>query len=334
MCLLLSRLFGRNKFVKKGLNKIVMKLKVFIFLFILSITGNIIYFFRSNHDAMPVEVSLQNQYPLLSLLSIDPYYQDDLIINFLPLRQQIHSETAPFANSFAMYFEYLPTGTAIGINGMQEFMAESLLKLPVVMAYYHEKERLHILSDPTVTITQSELNNRFGDLFKKGAGYQINLGTAVTLALQKSDNTASLIIADHITSEDFNYVYEGLDIPETLDGRSPTTTTQEYASILKALYFQGMLNNNDSEKILNMLTKTDFSDLLPAGVPSNIRVAHKIGVLTNQIYSDCGIVYVPSRPYILCMVSESNYTVARSRMILISKTVYDYISHARIENID
>ncbi len=68
--------------------------------------------------------------------------------------------------------------------------------------------------DPTVAIQPKELNSRFGDLYKKGAGYKINLGDAVKLALQQSDNTASLILADQISEDDFQFVYDGLDIPE------------------------------------------------------------------------------------------------------------------------
>ena len=66
--------------------------------------------------------------------------------------------------------------------------------------------------------------------------------------------------------------------------------------------------------------------MLPSGVPKNIQVAHKIGLVTKQIYEDCGIVYVPQRPYILCMVSKSDATVAQQRMHALSKIVYDYVS--------
>jgi hypothetical protein len=40
---------------------------------------------------------------------------------------------------------------------------------------------------------------------------------------------------------------------------------------------------------------------LPDGVPSNVKVAHKIGE-SLETYSDCGIVYYPGRPYSLCLM--------------------------------
>ena len=205
---------------------------ILIFLLILSIAGNI-YFYQSWENEKiknsQNQVSmLRMKYPFMAARAINPNYPNELVVSFLPLRNKIQKVTSPYGNSFSIYFEYLPTGTTIGINEDHEFTAESLLKVPVVMAYYHKKERLGITTDATVKILPSELNSKFGDLYKKGAGYQINLADAVKLALQQSDNTASLILADQTTESDFQFVYDGLDIPEMVMGNTPIITAQEY----------------------------------------------------------------------------------------------------------
>lgn len=294
-------------------------------LLIVSIIANILFFILWR-NASTTNVGNLQKYPLLSRRAISPNYPNDLIVNFLPLRQKLHEEVDPYSDSFALYFEYLPTGTTIGINEDKEFTAESLLKVPVVMAYFHKKEQEGITTDPTVTIKPQELNSKFGELYKKGAGAKVNLTEAVKLALQKSDNTASLVLADQITTNDFSFVYDGLDIPEVVNKNLPIITAQEYTSILKALYFSSVLTNEDSEKILDLLTQTDFHDMLPSGVPNTIPVAHKIGLVNQQIYQDCGIVYMPQRPYSLCMVSKSDYSTAKQRMHTISKMVYEYVT--------
>jgi beta-lactamase class A len=299
---------------------------ILFFLLLLSLAGNFYFLQKGQHTSSNSINQLQQKYPLLSRRAINPNYQNDLIVNFLPLRQLIHKEIDPYADSFAVDFEYLPTGTTISINEDKDFTAESLLKVPVVMAYFHKKEVQNITEDPTVAIQKKELNASFGDLYKKGAGYKINLGEAVKLALQKSDNTASLVLADQISNNDFQFVYDGLDIPEMVNGKSPIITAQEYTSILKALYFGSVLTNEDSEYILQLLTNTDFRDLLPSGVPANIPIAHKIGLVNKEIYQDCGIVYYPSRPYTLCMVSHSDYKTTKARMHTVSKMVYDYVN--------
>lgn len=291
-----------------------------------SIASNILFFVLWQHSLITANntENLEQQYPFIGRRVFSTH--NNIIVNFLPLREKLHKLIEPYKDTFALYFEYIPTGTSIGINEDSEFTAESLLKVPVVMAYFHEKERLGITTDPTVKIQANELNNKYGDLYKKGAGYRINLGDAVELALTKSDNTASLILADHISAADFQFVYEGLDVPMTLRGKTPIITAVQYASILKALYFASVLNLDDSQKILQLLTKTRFTSMLPFGIPRNIPVAHKIGLVNNQIYQDCGIVYLPQRNYLLCMVSQSDEKTARQRMSSISKSVYETVS--------
>jgi beta-lactamase class A len=311
----------------KGLGVVIL-----IILLVLSIVGNIFLFQKwQNASTGDPLAQLRAKYPLLSGRAINPNGIHALIVNFLPLRKQVHKIVDPYGNSFAVYFEYIPTGTTIGINEDHNFTAESLLKVPVVMAYYHKKEVMGMKADPIVTITKSELNTKFGDLYKKGAGYKINLADAVKLALQQSDNTASLVIADQISEDDFQFVYDGLDIPEIVNGNTPLITAQEYSSVLTALYFGSVLNNDDSEKILSLLTQTDFNNLLPSGIPKGILIAHKIGLVNGEIYQDCGIVYVPQRPYSLCMVSKSNFKTAELRMQEVSKAIYTYVSQIQTQ---
>ena len=295
---------------------------------ILSITGNILLFILLKSYSTQNHIQ-QNKYPLLASSSIYLNYPNNSPVNILPLRQQIDKEVKSYKDTFALYFEYLPTSTTFEINGDSEFTELSLMKVPAVMAYFHNKERLGITRDSTVSIKASELNDLFGLLYKKGAGYRINLSDAVKLALQKSDNTAALVIMDQISPDDFDFVYDGLGVTQAMYNGHPMITAHEYAFILKGLYFSSVLNNSDSEKILEFLTNTDFSDMLPAGIPKGIPVAHKIGVDYGKLYSDCGIVYKPMRPYILCMISKSNLLPARERMKKISAMTYAYISHLK-----
>ena len=256
----------------------------------------------------------------------------DIILNFLNLRQDLRAMTDPYGKDFSIYFEYLPTGVSIGINATEEFHQASLFKLPVVMAYFNQMENLKKYDDPVVTLQQKDLDQEFGDLWKRGAGYRIKISDAIKLALTESDNTAIKLIVPRITEQNFNEVYSSLDIDLQTDKEGAIITTKGYSSILKALYFSSVLEEKNSQYILDLLTKTKFVDKLPAGVPQNIPVAHKIGVFNknggDEAYMDCGIVYVPNRPYILCLYSKSDEQTARERIRTISKKVYDYVSGA------
>jgi len=270
------------------------------------------------------EGKLQERYPLLArrILIDNP---NDILINFVPLRKSLNDVAAPWGDSFAMYFEYLPTGTSIGVNSTNEFIIASLVKVPVAMAYYRKQERLGMdFLDNVATIQAKDIDQSFGDLWRQGAGTKITVREALRQMLVLSDNTAANIIATTIPPEDFTNVFAGLDMNlQEKDGKT-IISAKGYASILKALYFAAIINEDHSEQILNLLTQSSFNDQLVAGVPQNIKVAHKIGVY-NNLYQDCGIVYVPDRPYLLCMMSETPKDEADKRMSAVSRTVYTYV---------
>lgn len=273
--------------------------------------------------------ALQAKYPLVSkrILQDPPI---DIIVNFLTLRKNLKTETDPFGSTFGVYFEYLPTGTSIGVNATDEFHAASLFKTPIVMAYYHTRERLNITDNPTLSLTSESIDSQFGNLWQKGVGYRLKASDAVKLALEESDNTAAKLLVPLIGSVDFEAVYQGLDIDLTVDKDGAILTPKSYASIFKALYFSSVLSKDSSQEILNYLSKSKFPDKLAAGVPPNITIAHKIGDFVdkdgNEAFTDCGIIYYPRRPYLVCMVSKTDEQTARTRMQDISKMIYDYIS--------
>ncbi len=273
------------------------------------------------------------RYPLLSPRILRDTHPD-FILNFLDLRTNLHKKLDSLGDKFSMYFEYLPTGNSIGINANNEFYAASLFKLPVVMAYFRRKELTNTKEDVKVKLTKEMLDSRFGDLWQKGEGYEIGLDEAVQLALEKSDNTAAEALGAAITQDAFNDVYEAIDIPLQITNNGAVMTAKNYSSILKALYFSAVLTKEDSSKTLDYLTHSEFNDKLIAGLPKDITVAHKIGVIDEKSYMDCGIVYIPSRPYILCMVSSGTEDDARSRMSSTSKMIYDFVSNAKSLNID
>lgn len=285
------------------------------------------FFFQTKNLISNVEnsVALQRKYPYLAKRILQES-KNDVLINFLPLREELRKEADPYGDRFAFYFEYLPTGVSIGINEKQEFHAASLLKLPVVMAYYKHKEKVKRNDDPVVTIQKEDLDSRFGSLWQRGEGTKINLADAARIAITNSDNTAAKILGHNIDKEDFDDVYEALDIDLRLSTEGAIITAKHYSSILKALYFAAVLSKDNSQKILEFMTQSKFNDKLTAGVPDDVTVAHKIGVIDNNTYSDCGIVYVPRRQYLLCMVSNSSENEASQRMSKVSQLIYDYVS--------
>ena len=74
------------------------------------------------------------------------------------------------------------------------------------------------------------------------------------------------------------------------------TTAKEIGDLLAKIY------QDKNEKILGFLTDTIFENWLRAGIPQEVRVAHKYGRETH-IINDGGIIFA-KRPFILVMMTQ------------------------------
>ncbi len=266
-------------------------------------------------------------YPLLSL-NTTSYNQNDLIIRFMDLRNMLRQKYLPYGDNFSLYFEYLPTGVSITINEKKEFSPASLIKVPLAIAYYNHLEDDHITKDSVVAVSQEDLDPLYGSLWKKGAGYQLPLSQVVKIMLVESDNTAMKVLSRYVPSQAYEDLYNGLDLSFE-DGNKFIVTAKSYVSILKSLYYSSILSKKDSQLILNYLAHATDRDFLPSGLPDNVTVAHKIGINQKEnIYQDCGVIYLPRRPYALCVIVHSDKETARNTISEVSRTIYNYVSMA------
>ena len=216
---------------------------------------------------------------------------------------------ASSGHPYSYYFEPLNDdgAHAQSLGAQTMIRSASLLKLPHVMDIYYASEAGEINLDQTVTIPPEWINKDFGNLWQQGAGSQITLREASHLALVDSDNTAINIIKYYLV-QNFkgDEVMRKLGLSVAVDNQgSAYTEASSYSKILRCLYLSCYLNSADSQIILDDLAQTRFAGIKD-GVPADIQVADKIGESSNT-YADCGIVYYPNYPYILClMVGDIN----------------------------
>lgn len=268
-------------------------------------------------------------YPLLAkrLFVENP---SDTIINFSPLRDQIRNYVRSQSIEGSIYFEYLPTGTSIRIEGDSELIAASLMKMPVIMDLYRAYELGRVDIDSTVPLQKEWLDNRFGSLYQKGEGYRISLREAAKLALRDSDNTAYaavLFTTNKLLALDENSI-ASLDVQFNRDGnREILISARSYTSFLKCLYFSCFNTQEHSNEMLSYLADTPFNERLKLAIPQSVPIAHKIGTFSDSIQSDCGIVYVPVRNYAVCvMLRSTSEQEGNTHISEISKMIYEYVT--------
>lgn len=228
---------------------------------------------------------------------------------------------------YALYFEDLNTGSWFGINEDDTFMPFSLLKVPVMIATLKEVELGKVSLDQKIILEPQDIDSNSGDLWQKGVGYDISVRDLLTDLIKHSDNTALLALSRHAVSEQtFTEAKLASGLPSMTD--NTTVSPREYSNMLRGLYFSHYLRKPFSELALILMMDTDFNSQLPAGLPKDVKIAHKVGIYNLEgTYHDCGIIYAKNNPYILCVMSKNtNLEEANTVISQISKIVYDYVS--------
>lgn len=279
-------------------------------------------------DPQDDAVQQQQKYPLLSK-RIFSENQNDILINFTPLRTALREYVGKQNEQIGVYFEYLPSGTSIGVNDQMEVRLASLIKVPTVMAVYKDIEAGNLSLNTAVTMQKEDIDQRFGNLWRRGVGTRLTIRETININLVESDNTATRILVRHLSEGAIDAVFDSLDLPKERENGAAVISPKSYASILRSLYLSSYLDRQHSNEILDILTRTNFTDQIPAGVPNGIKVAHKIGIFEGAsqqpVHNDCGIVYAPSRPYTLCVMVPGSEATARKHAQYLSKMVYGYI---------
>ena len=301
-----------------------------VLVFLLCLSSFIIGRQTGNSDTQEA-VGLSSSYPLLAkrIFIDDP---NDVFVNFADLRQQIQKYVSDNSLEGSIYFEYLPTGTSIRVDGDEQLVAASLIKLPAAMSLYRLAEKDEINLDETIQIKEEWLDSAYGELYKKGAGYSLTLREATRIMLEDSDNTAlkaigSYLPNDAITGPENPFNSLDVDITQNVD-LTVSISARSYSSILKCLYFSCYLSKDDSSELLGYLTKAKNKNRLPAGVLNkDILIAHKIGNFAQDTQSDCGVVYIPKRNYLLCVMIKSPDNPSGDKKIAdISRIAFDFVS--------
>lgn len=251
------------------------------------------------------------------------------------------AETKGDVSSVSVYFRDLNSGKWTGVNENDIYDPSSMLKVAVMIGYLNA-----ISSDPGLLSKELSYTNvgDVGQYYKPEHPLQTgqySVRDLIQSMIIDSDNNAlnSLYANDR---NSFVGVLKTLQIPppaatSTLDFMSP----KMYASIFRTLYSSTYLSREASEQALQLLTLTTFKDGLVAGVPSGTVVAHKFGehtyteisqqsgqtIPTSRQLHDCGIIYAPQKPYLLCVMTQGDdFSKLSGTISGVSKAVWEQIT--------
>ena len=247
----------------------------------------------------------------------------------------IHKEKNNGLTNASVFMSDLNRGRWIGVAENEAYPPASMFKVVIMIAYFKGQEEIPGLFNEKVVYTKevdetvkSATFNSFTNL-RVGSSYTIK--ELIDKMIIDSDNGAEILLLGHMNKDFFNFFYEALDIKSPNSDGSFFVSPRAYSLFFRILYSATYLNKESSEKALELLSKTTFTDGIMAGLPKEIRVSHKFGEYIayegNNIEEiqlhDCGIVYYPKDPYLLCIMTKgNNLNVLKNTIKEISSIVY------------
>jgi len=300
-----------------------------------------IFLRRDSADSYSVIARLNDpQYSFVSPLLFCKPSENKEFGAFKPLEQQVaglikKKQAAGDVTRVSVYYRDLDRGRWFGVDENAQFAPASLFKIPIMIAYFKLAE-----SDPEILDRQLVFR---GDNSAPQTGIAdsetIYLGQAYrTLDLMRrmiaySDNRSASLLLANINQKSLLEVITDLGLPPLkLDDTGDVISPKAFSLFFRTLYNATYLNRYFSEQALNLLSQNAFRQGLSAGVPKGVRVAGKFG---DRFYQnsdssrawelhECGIVYRPYHPYLLCVMTQGAKSETLAETIRdISKLIYD-----------
>jgi beta-lactamase class A len=212
----------------------------------------------------------------------------------------------------------LRTGEVIQYNAQERFPTASLIKFPIMVAYYEMVREGKLDPAARITLAAADKKPGSGVLQTLSDGIVITLQDAVELMITLSDNTATNLVLDRMGASHaerlagvnammgraglkntrlLNRLYSWetkQSTPEAIRYGIGVSTPEDMVILSEALYGRKLVSPAFSDAMVGVLKRqTDNAmvpRLLPAGQCTSFSVAHKTGSV-NETKTDAGIVY-------------------------------------------
>lgn len=250
----------------------------------------------------------------------------------------------------SVYFRDLENGPVFGVNENKQFISASLIKLPTVITVLRLAEKDPQILNRQVRYAQAYPRSDQDIIPEKTleVGQTYTVDDLIYRTLIYSDNAANELLIDEISKmtpgqDVFLNTFHDLGLLIPGDSIESDISTRAYSSMLRQLYHASFLSKEMSEKALSLLAESAFPEGLRAGLPNGIIVAEKFGERQidyveggkvdrkiNELH-DCGIVYYPRNPYLLCVMTKGQDFGQLSKIIeTISQKVYQEVDSRKI----
>lgn len=230
----------------------------------------------------------------------------------------------------------LDTGNFLDLNGDKTYATASIIKLPILLAFFQDVDAGKIRLDETLTMTADVVVGGSGELQDLPVGRKFSAWEIADKMITISDNTATNMIIKRMGGlKVLNQRFRSWGLQKTairnwlpdLSGTN-TTTTKELMQLLALLDRRKLLSAQSQSQAVDMLSRVRNRKLLPVGLGQGATIAHKTGDI-GFLLGDAGIIAMPNgKRYLAAVLVESAYDDPAARDFIqdASRLIYTYLS--------
>jgi beta-lactamase class A len=224
---------------------------------------------------------------------------------------------------YGIYYINLIDGLEFGVNESDEFHAASTVKIPLALCISILMEAGIIQPDRELEYTEDDFETGSGKLQFENYGAKYTVQELVGMSIRLSDNVAANMLIRMLGRRNLKTFMRSVGGRVVDDARN-VTCPKDMAIYMKKVYEYSQ-KSEFCKTLIHHLESTVFNDRLPALLPKDIKVAHKIGNWYGS-YHDVGIVFT-EKPYVISIMSKGVYeNDALKNIAGISKMFFDYFS--------
>jgi beta-lactamase class A len=241
-----------------------------------------------------------------------------------------HSSLQP-----VIYILDLDTGNYVDLGGDKVFPTASIIKLPILIAFFQDVDAGKIRLDETLVMTPDLIVGGSGEIQDLPAYSKFSALDTVSKMITISDNTATNMIIKRMGGLGvLNQRFRSWGLTKTglrnwlpdLRGTN-TTTPKELVRLLAMVDKNQLLSPQSRSRALDILRRVRNRSLLATGIGRGATIAHKTGDIGFML-GDAGLIEMPNgKHYLAAVLVKSGYNdpVARDFTQQVSRIVYTYL---------
>ena len=268
------------------------------------------------------------------------------------LREEIVRSAQAFEAEIGLVFKDLESGEILKINERESMHAASTMKVPVLIEVFKQAGEGSFSLVDTLTVRNEFRSIVDGSPYVMEAagdsdediyssiGEEKTIRELVNRMITVSSNLATNMLIELVGAENVMKTLEKLgansmqvlrgveDIKAFELGLNNRTDAYDLMLVMEAIATGNAGTPQDCEDMIRILSRQEFREKIPAGLPEGIQVANKTGSIT-EIDHDAAIVFPPERkPYILVVLTRGVADRLQAQELLagLSHLIYAHVT--------